>query len=147
MRNLTSTRTNSRCIGTNMWPFIRDSTIVRLSTDTQQLHVGDIVQIRKSKAAILHRIIRKRGVHYLLKGDGESTVDGWYDQKSIPGVLVGIYTKHAYIDACKISFRRMNAFAAGISRMTIGKPWLISSLQFICSIQLLRNVAKFIVSQ
>ena len=85
--------------GYSMRPMLTQRTeqllIEKLTTDPS---VNDVVLFkRRSGQYVLHRIIRRRGDHYLIRGDncyGSESVA--YDQ--IIGILKGFYKGSRYID-------------------------------------------------
>ncbi len=76
--------------GYSMKPSIRNNDIIKVSrVSPQGISKGDIVLYRKNpdSQVVVHRIIKKKGQRFLLRGDNQYESDGWIEQDMIHGVV------------------------------------------------------------
>jgi hypothetical protein len=76
-----------------MYPFIKDGdilTVCRLSDDSP--HTGDVVAFvsPKIKKLLVHRVIKRKAGHYLVKGDNTFKADGFISREEILGRIAKI---------------------------------------------------------
>ena len=76
--------------GISMSPFIRNGDRVELETITT-VSVGDVVAATLGEKLLVHRVIRKNGTRYQLKGDHLIGADGWFEQETLLGKVVAVY--------------------------------------------------------
>jgi len=76
--------------GHSMSPFIKDGDVVTISPlSGNSPGIGDVVAFihPQNKRLIIHRVIRKGGDAYLLKGENASEADGLVKKENIFGVV------------------------------------------------------------
>ncbi len=109
-----------QCRGGSMSPFIRNEASVTLRPldENRSLKNGDIVAaaIRDKRRVIVHRIIKVTASGYLIKGDNNTTIDGWFCRKDILGVVEKVESKNGFGYSPK---RWQNIFIALASRTNI----------------------------
>ncbi|MBD3413771.1 MAG: hypothetical protein GF421_04970 [Candidatus Aminicenantes bacterium] len=82
--------------GFSMNPFIRNEDVLTLAPlSEEQAEVGDVVACAHpgSGKLIVHRIVRKKGRFYVIKGDNALKSDGQIPTKSIYGRVIKIERK------------------------------------------------------
>lgn len=87
------------CRGSSMSPFISDGDTVNITpiSKLQRSRIGDIavaVLPGRLKQITIHRIILIKPDSILLKGDNNSSADGWYPKKNILGIVTKVYKKN-----------------------------------------------------
>ncbi len=89
-----------QCMGWSMSPFIRNENSVTLRPldESRSLKNGDIVAaaVRDRRRVIVHRIIKSAPPEYLIKGDNNSTSDGWFSKNDILGLVERIENKNGF---------------------------------------------------
>lgn len=109
-------RMKIQCMGGSMSPFIRNENSVTLRPldESPSLKNGDIVAaaVRDKRRVIVHRIIKATPPQYLIKGDNNSTNDGWFHKKDILGVVERIESKSGFGYSPKRWQNIMIAFAS-----------------------------------
>ena len=79
--------------GFSMQPFIRNGDVLTLAPlSGREIRIGDIVACEEpvSGKLIVHRVVRKRGNGYLIKGDNSLKEDGCVQRDSIFGRVVRV---------------------------------------------------------
>lgn len=79
--------------GWSMAPFIRDGDILTISRlKNSRIKIGQIVAVvdPERKRMMVHRIVRRKGRHYVVKGDNLLSSDGSFSSYEILGVVTKI---------------------------------------------------------
>jgi signal peptidase I len=79
--------------GYSMTPAIRNGDIITVSPLANlSLKRGDVVAFRhpESPQMLVHRVLRKKGDRFLIKGDNCSDADGWISVENILGVITRV---------------------------------------------------------
>lgn len=89
-----------QCRGNSMAPFIKDRNILTLNPaeKNHSFQIGNIVviAIHDKKRILIHRIVAVTSDKYLVKGDNNSTSDGWFNKKDILGTVKKIKTNTGF---------------------------------------------------
>lgn len=79
--------------GYSMTPAIRNGDIITVSPLANlSIKRGDVVAFRHPERPqmLVHRVLRKKGDHFLIKGDNCPTVDGWIPAENILGLITRV---------------------------------------------------------
>lgn len=84
-------RVKVKAKGNSMSPFLKHHSVIVLKPvdTTKKIRFGDIVAVsnKKKNFIIIHRVIGLKKGLYLLKGDNNYSIDGWFDKKDILGII------------------------------------------------------------
>jgi signal peptidase I len=99
--------------GCSMSPFIQSGDIVTISPITGNINLGKVVAIFDSKKHLfLHRLVKISGDKFLIQGDGNQTIDGWFLRNDILGCVTNVERKSKNI---RIGFGLERIFIAFLS--------------------------------
>ncbi len=107
--------------GFSMQPFVRNGDVLTLAPlSGREIQIGDIVACEEplSGKLIVHRVIRKRGNEYLVKGDNSYKADGCVQRDSIYGYVVRVERRGK---AVSFSLGPEKYVIASVSRDLIGR--------------------------
>jgi len=77
--------------GYSMSPFIQSGDVVTISPISGNINFGEAVAIFDSKKHLfLHRVVKISGDKFLLQGDSNPTIDGWFNRKEILGSVTNV---------------------------------------------------------
>jgi signal peptidase len=80
--------------GYSMSPFIQNGDIVTISPQSGIINLGEVVVIFDSKKHLfLHRVVKIRGDKFLVQGDSNPTIDGWFIRNEILGFVTNVERK------------------------------------------------------
>jgi signal peptidase len=80
--------------GYSMSPFIQNGDIVTISPQSRIINLGEVVAIFDSKKHLfLHRVVKIRGDKFLVQGDSNPTIDGWFIRNEILGFVTNVERK------------------------------------------------------
>lgn len=82
-----------RAPGFSMYPFIRDGDILTIGLLSDNApHAGDVVAFvsPKTKKLLVHRVVKKTGSYYFVKGDNNFDIDGAVARNEIIGRVTRI---------------------------------------------------------
>lgn len=73
--------------GISMRPALRAGDRVRLAARAPRL--GDVALVALADRVVLHRLVRRRGAQWLVRGDARPCGDGWVGEERILAVATG----------------------------------------------------------
>lgn len=80
--------------GMSMTPFIRsgDTLTIKIINKDDTINTGDIVAVKQNnkKRIFIHRVIKSKNECHYIKGDNKMLPDGWFQKKSIIGIVIEI---------------------------------------------------------
>jgi len=92
--------------GNSMTPFLRTGEILFIRPVNLKglIRIGDIIALtdNKEEKIIIHRVINKKNDLFQIKGDNCKNSDGWFQKKSI----IGVVSKKMKLSGKIISFKR-----------------------------------------
>jgi signal peptidase len=110
--------------GYSMSPFIQNGDIVTISPQSRIINLGEVVAIFDSKKHLfLHRVVKIRGDKFLVQGDSNPTIDGWFIRNEILGFVTNVERKSKNI---RIGLGRERIIIALLSV----SGWLIPLIAF-----------------
>ena len=74
-----------RARGVSMRPLLNPGDYVRL--EARRPRRGDVALAVRESRLVLHRVVRRRGDHCLLRGDAREQADGWVQAPLVLGVV------------------------------------------------------------
>ncbi len=113
-----------QALGFSMYPFIRDRDYITISPLTSHHpRLGDVVAFIQpgTRKLTVHRIIKSKGDHYLIKGDNTPAPDGLIPKANILGYVKGV-DKDGKLVRLGSGFERV--FIAFLSRKNLLRPTL-----------------------
>lgn len=121
-------RCRFRAKGWSMSPLIKDGDIVTITpTKDCRIRVGQIVAViePETRRLFIHRVVRKKGMKYEIKGDNLLTSDGLFDQSEIIGLVEKIERGSRVISTSWKFWHYLMALASrsrlGIETMNFGR--------------------------
>lgn len=83
--------------GFSMTPFIRDGDVITLApAGGRRVGAGDVAAVVNGKtgSVIVHRIVNRKNLGFVLKGDNCADADGVFEKEQIIGVVCGVMRNH-----------------------------------------------------
>lgn len=87
-----------RAEGRSMWPSIRSGDIIKVSPDTDDITVGDIILYRsRENTAVVHRVVKRDSRNILTRGDSSLDLDMPIINEQVLGKVVEIEKRGLHI--------------------------------------------------
>jgi hypothetical protein len=77
--------------GYSMSPFIQSGDFITISPLSGNINLGEVVAIFDFKKHLfLHRVVKIHGDKFLIQGDSNQTIDGWFIRNEILGSVTNV---------------------------------------------------------
>jgi signal peptidase I len=81
-----------RVHGSSMYPIIREGDIVTVTPRLDNIRLGDVVALKHpiNGSLLLHRVIARDAVYFLISGDNTADPDGYMPMSAILGIVTQV---------------------------------------------------------